>query len=59
MYFENTIANGRDNYYVALNFGFNQDVIILKIYDEYRDEQKIYQKNKYYSKLWDERKIYK
>jgi mannosyltransferase OCH1-like enzyme len=59
MYFENTIANGKDNYYIALNLGFNHDVIILKIYDEYRDEQKIYQKNQYYSKLWDERKIYK
>jgi mannosyltransferase OCH1-like enzyme len=33
--------------------------IILTYYDEYRNEQKQYQKYKYYSKLWDERKIYK
>jgi mannosyltransferase OCH1-like enzyme len=59
MYFENATANGRDNYYIALNLGHNNDVIILKMYDEYREEQKIYQKNQYYSKLWDERKIYK
>ena len=33
--------------------------IILTYYDEYRNEQKKHQKNKYYSQLWDERKIYK
>lgn len=33
--------------------------IILTYYDEYRNEQKKYQKNKYYSQLWNERKIYK
>ena len=33
--------------------------IILTYYDEYRNEQKKHQKNKYYSELWNERKIYK
>ena len=36
-----------------------KNTIVLKYYDEYRNEQKKYQKNKYYAKLWDERKIYK
>ena len=58
MYFENTVANGRDNYYIGYNNG-ETDIIILKMYDEYREEQKLYQKNPYYSSLWDQRKIYK
>ena len=57
MYFENVIANGRDNFYICYNNGFN-DVIILKIYDEYRTEQKLYKNISYYSHLWDEKKIY-
>ena len=36
-----------------------KNTIVLKFYDEYRNEQKIYQKNKYYGKLWNEHKIYK
>jgi hypothetical protein len=36
-----------------------KNTIVLKYYDEYRNEQKKYQKNKYYSKLWDEKNIYK
>jgi len=35
-----------------------KNTIILTYYDEYRNEQQQYQKNKYYAKLWDERKIY-
>ena len=61
MYFENATANGRDNFYIGFNNGFNNglnDVIILKMYDEYRDEQKLYQKNSYYANLWNEKKIY-
>jgi mannosyltransferase OCH1-like enzyme len=58
MYFENTVVNGKDNYYICYNNG-ETDIIILKIYDEYREEQKLYQKNIYYSNLWDQRKIYK
>ena len=58
MYFENATANGRDNYYIALNRGLKNDIIILKMYDEYRDEQKIYQKNPYYANLWNEKRIY-
>jgi len=33
--------------------------VILNYYDGYRDEQTIYQKNKRYGDLWDQRKIYK
>ena len=36
-----------------------KNTIILTYYDEYRIEQKKHQKNKHYSQLWDERKIYK
>ena len=32
---------------------------ILTIYDEYRDEQKTFQKTKYYDTLWKEKNIYK
>ena len=37
---------------------FYNNNIILKNYDEYRDEQKLNQKNKHYYTLWHERKIY-
>ena len=36
-----------------------KNTIVLKYYDEYRNEQKKYQKNKYYSDLWNEKNIYK
>ena len=45
----------------SLSLGYNNgenDIIILKMYDEYREEQKIYQKNAYYANLWNEKKIY-
>lgn len=58
MYFENTIVNGKDNFYIGYNNG-HTDIIILKFYDEYRVEQKIYQKNLHYGTLWNQRKIYK
>ena len=58
MYFENATANGKDNYYIGYNNG-KDDIIILKIYDEYRDEQRLYQKKSYYANLWNEKKIYK
>jgi hypothetical protein len=58
MYFENATANGRDNYYICYH-NDETDVIILKFYDEYREEQKIYQKKTYYANLWNEKKIYK
>ena len=58
MYFENTIVNGKDNYYICYNDG-DKDIIILKMYDKYREEQQIYQKNPHYGNLWDQRKIYK
>jgi mannosyltransferase OCH1-like enzyme len=56
MYFEKTSINGKDNFYICYND--NTDIIILKFYDEYREEQKIYQKNPYYNDLWNEKKIY-
>ena len=59
MYFENAIANGRDNYYIALKRKSGNDIIILKIYDEYRNEQHLYQEKPYYANLWNEKKIYK
>ena len=58
MYFENTVVNGRDNFYIGYNNG-HTDIIILKFYDEYREEQKKYQKNPYYNNLWHDKKIYK
>ena len=59
MYFENAIANGKDNYYIALKCKSGNDIIILKIYDEYRNEQHLYQEKPYYANLWNEKKIYK
>lgn len=54
LYFSDTTTeNFKQDYMVFKNS------IILTYYDEYRNEQKKYQKNKYYSQLWDERKIYK
>ena len=35
-----------------------KNTIILTYYEEYRNEQKQYQKNKNYTQLWNERKIY-
>ena len=58
MYFENAIANDRDNFYIGYNNG-KTDIIILQMYEQYRDEQKIYQKNSYYANLWNEKNIYK
>ena len=29
------------------------------MYDRYRDEQKVYQKNQYYADLWQQKNIYK
>ena len=40
------------------DFMVYKNTIIFKYYDEYRNEQSKYQKNKYYSKLWDLRQIY-
>lgn len=55
LYFKDTNIPGLINeHYIIYN---NQ--IILKYYDKYRIEQKIYQKNKYYAELWRDRNIYK
>ena len=47
------------NYYIALKCKSGNDIIILKIYDEYRNEQHLYQEKPYYANLWNEKKIYK
>ena len=48
-----TIPNRIDKYYMTY-----KNKIVLTYYDGYRDEQKKFQKNKYYSDLWHERNIY-
>lgn len=48
-----SIEDKINEYYVV-----KEDRIILKIYKEYREEQKNNQKNKYYADLWEERNIY-
>ena len=53
--FKNTyIENIIDKYYIVY-----YDRIILTYYNEYREEQSKYQKNKHYSQLWEEKNIYK
>ena len=42
-----------NTYYIKKN-----DTKILKIYSQYRSEQKLYQKNKYYADLWHNKNIY-
>ena len=51
MVLKHVIENG--NYFIKQN-----DKKILKIYPQYRSEQKLYQNNKYYADLWHSRKIY-
>jgi mannosyltransferase OCH1-like enzyme len=58
LFFDNAYAYGKDNYYIGYKNNIC-DIIILKMYDEYRNEQKIYQKNPYYADLWAKKKIYK
>jgi mannosyltransferase OCH1-like enzyme len=58
LYFENAKANGRDNFYIGYKNG-EKEQIFLKMYDEYRTEQKGHQKNSYYADLWNEKKIYR
>ena len=57
IYFDTSYYNGKKIYYITYNDG-TKDVIILKIYHEYRDEQKIYQKKPYYADLWRQKNIY-
>jgi mannosyltransferase OCH1-like enzyme len=47
------VENVMEKYYIS-----KDDIIILTYYDDYRKEQKIYQKNKYYSELWNNKNIY-
>jgi hypothetical protein len=41
----------------GLNILYN-NIPILKTYNKYRDEQKLYQRTDHYSKMWEERRIY-
>jgi mannosyltransferase OCH1-like enzyme len=54
LYFTDTTTDHFKKEYMVF-----KNSIILTYYDEYRNEQKKHQKNKYYSELWNERKIYK
>lgn len=54
LYFQETIVEGKINDCYIVYAG----KIILNYYPNYRAEQKIFQKNKYYADLWTERKIY-
>jgi hypothetical protein len=51
------------SYFEAGGIGYIRDIytkkIILKFYDEYRNEQKTFGKTRYWKDLWLERKIYK
>lgn len=44
---------GHDRLYIIY-----KNTLILECYHEYRKEQAIYQKNKYYTDLWNQKKIY-
>lgn len=55
LYFQTSeIENKINDSYIVFN-----NKIILRYYKYYREEQSKYQKKTHYSKLWDERKIYK
>ena len=54
MYHDGSFIENKLNEYYIVKDG----TIILKNYSGYRDEQKKSQKNKYYSDLWHEKKIY-
>ena len=43
----------QNNFYIT-----NNGIKILKIYPQYRSEQKLYQKNKYYAELWHKKQVY-
>ena len=48
------IENKLNEYYIVYN-----GRIILKFFNEYRDEQSKYQKNKHYHTLWSEKNVYR
>jgi len=47
------VENKLNEYYIVSN-----STIILKYYNEYREEQKTYQKNRHYHDLWHDKNIY-
>ncbi len=54
MYLESSIVENKLNeYYIVYN-----NTIILKYYNDYRAEQKTFQKNKHYHDLWHDKNIY-
>ena len=54
MYYNGSVVENKLNEYYIVK----DNSIILKNYHGYREEQKVYQKNKYYSNLWHEKNIY-
>ena len=54
IYFTDTTTDNFSKDYMVY-----KNTIVLTYYDEYRNEQKRYQKNKYYAELWNDRNIYK
>ena len=55
LYFNNSFIEHKLNEYYII-YG---DGIILKFFNEYRQEQSKYQKNKHYDTLWNEKKVYR
>ena len=53
-YFTSIIKDNIENCFIVY-----RDVKILDYYPQYRKEQALFQKNKYYSELWKEKNIYK
>ena len=54
MYLQSSVVENKLNeYYIVSN-----NTIILKYYNEYRTEQKSFQKNKHYHDLWHDKNIY-
>jgi len=54
LYHTFTSSNNFNDYYIV-----KSNCIILNFYNGYREEQKLFQNNKHYGELWNERNIYK
>ena len=54
LYHTFTSSNNFNDYYIV-----KCNCIILNFYNGYREEQKLFQNNKHYGELWNERNIYK
>ena len=64
IYFNNDLYNNIyrikdiELYHSESNDIIYKNTVVLKIYNEYRDEQKIFQNNLHYTNLWEKRAIY-